>query len=93
MENTEKTESTEETEKTDTWSDLESEKNKDTVYLIKLHPDASTELADYLTISQAAEILGIKSRALRERLRRRRVPVMKVGYFSLIRREDLERLV
>jgi excisionase family DNA binding protein len=70
--------------------DLENE--KDTVHLIKLHPDASMEISGYLTITQAAEILGIKSRTLRERLRRRRVPVTKIGYFSLIRRDDLERL-
>lgn len=77
-------------ENMDKWGDLESE--TDGVHLIKLRPDASMELANYLTIAQAADLLGIKSRTLRERLRRRRVPVMKVGYFSLIRRDDLEKL-
>jgi len=69
---------------------MEDDKNKP--HLIKLHPDVSMEISRYLTISQAAEELGIKSRTLRERLRRRGVPVTKVGYFSLIRRDDLEKL-
>lgn len=90
MENTGNTGNTGDKQNADKGGDLEGE--KDTVHLIRLYPDASMELAGYLTITQAAELLGIKSRTLRERLRRRRVPVTKVGYFSLIRRDDLERL-
>lgn len=45
-----------------------------------------------LTVREVADMLGITPHALRERMRRRGVPVTKIGYMSLIARSDVERL-
>ena len=49
-------------------------------------------LVGLLTVREVADLLGITPHALRERMRRRGVPVTKIGYMSLIARSDVERL-
>lgn len=66
---------------------------KPTQPLQKEQPRVSFLMSNFVTINEAAEELGIKPRTLRERLRRRGVPVTKVGYGSLISRSDLARLM
>jgi excisionase family DNA binding protein len=45
------------------------------------------------TVREAARLLGMKESALRERIRMRRVSVLRVGQRVLIKSEELERLL
>ena len=45
------------------------------------------------TVREAAHLLGMKETALRERIRMRRVRVLRLGRRVLVKREELERLL
>jgi excisionase family DNA binding protein len=45
------------------------------------------------TVAEAAHLLGMKESTLRERIRMRRVRVLRLGHRVLVRSEDLERLL
>jgi excisionase family DNA binding protein len=45
------------------------------------------------TVGEAAHLLGMKETTLRERIRMRRVRVLRLGRRVLVKREELERLL